>query len=342
MIARFFRKVYLKLRIVFFACTIAFVVVSFAMAYRCISRLVYETGLTPQAMFHLVFDNGADLQSVHGRVNILILGVAGGDHAGADLTDTILVLSFRIDTPGLAMISVPRDIWSETLKDKVNSAYHYGELKKPGGGIVLAKAIISDIIGLPLQYGIVFDFRKFKTIIDAVNGVDIDVPTAFTDETYPVEGRENDDCDNDPLLACRYQVLHVDAGVQHMDGERALAYARSRHALGAEGSDFARSQRQRQIILALREKLMMPDTYWPVVKVRQIVAAFQDATDTDMNIMELATVAKLFIVMPQEDIRQISIQEFLYEPPIGMYGRYVLLPRVSFEVIHEEIRKVLK
>ena len=82
------------------------------------------TGLTPTTLFRLAFDTGVPLNSSNGRTNILILGIGGGVHAGADLTDTMMVFSVDANQKSIAMISLPRDIWSDTLKDKVNSAYH--------------------------------------------------------------------------------------------------------------------------------------------------------------------------------------------------------------------------
>lgn len=301
-----------------------------------------RTGLMPQTVFRLLTDTGADLRPIHGRVNVLVLGMAGGTHAGADLSDTILILSFAQETHSMAMISVPRDLWSDTLRDKVNSAYHYGEEKKQGGGLVLAKAVVSDMTGLPLQYGMVFDFMRFRTIIDLAGGITVQVPEAFTDDRFPVEGRESDSCDGDPETACRYTSLHFDAGLQHMDGERALAYVRSRHAADSNGTDFARGKRQQQVILALKDALSLPETYWPPRKARAIIDAFGHAVDTDMNVSEIATLGKLMIRTPEASIRRISFDDQLYAPPAGMYGRYVLLPRDSFETLHEEIRKLLK
>ena len=106
----------------------------------------------------LVFNGGAPLASSSDRTNILLLGIGGGNHEGSDLTDTMMVLSLDNKKKTSAFISVPRDIWSETLKDRVNSAYHYGEEKKKGGGLLLAKVTVEDIVGMPIHYAVVVDF----------------------------------------------------------------------------------------------------------------------------------------------------------------------------------------
>ncbi|MCL4200290.1 LCP family protein [Patescibacteria group bacterium] len=305
-------------------------------------KFMSSTGITPTTLFRLVFDAGADLHPIDGRVNILLLGIPGGDHDGTDLTDTIMVLSFHEKNHTLAMISVPRDIWSDTLKDKVNSAYHYGELKKKGGGLVLAKAIVSDMVGLPIQYALVLDFSGFQKVIDLVGGVEIDVPKSFTDTEFPIPGRENDECGGDPEFSCRYEPLHFDAGLQVMDGALALKYVRSRHAEGDEGSDFARGRRQQEVLLALKSKLLSQDIYLHPGEVEKLYGAFDEATDTDLNIGELLTVGKMFLQVPKEKTQRISIEDQLYTPPSSWYGRYVLLPTESFEVIHAFVKSKLQ
>lgn len=303
--------------------------------------LMKNTGVTPTTLLRLVFDSGADLKPIDGRVNILLLGIPGGVHDGRDLTDTMLVLSFHQKNQSLAMISIPRDIWSDSLKDKINSAYHYGELKKKGGGLTLSKATISDVIGLPIQYSLVLDFSGFEKVINLVDGVEVHVLKSFTDPDYPIPGKENDECDGDPEYRCRYEALHFDEGVQIMDGARALKYVRSRHADGDEGSDFARGKRQQEVIMALKTKLMSKDIYLKSGEIEKLYSAFDEATDMDMNIGELLTVGKMFMQTTKEKTTRISLEDLLYTPPSSWYGRYVLLPKESFEAIHTTVKSSL-
>lgn len=314
-------------------------------------RFMQSTGITPATLFRLVFDSGADLRPIDGRVNMLLLGIPGGEHEGRDLTDTILVLSFHEKNHTVSMISLPRDIWSDTLKDKVNSAYHYGELKsretgsasgRKKGGLILSKAIVSDIVGLPIQYALVLDFSGFRKIIDLVGGIKVNVPKSFTDSEFPVPGKENDTCGGDTEFRCRYEPLHFEAGIQRMDGETALNYVRSRHAEGDEGSDFARGRRQQEVLLALKVRLMSRDIYLRPGELEKLYRAFDEATDMDMNIGELLTVGKLFMGIPKEQTQRISLEDKLYTPPSSWYGRYVLLPIEDFQKIHEFIQKSLK
>jgi len=299
------------------------------------------TGLTPTAIFQLLVNTGVDLKSHEGRTNILLLGIGGGTHAGADLTDTILVISLDTKRKKMAMISVPRDLWSDTLKDKVNSSYHYGEEKKEGGGLTLTKVIVEDMVGLPIHYVLLIDFSGFESIIDIVGGIDIIVPKAFTDPEFPIAGKEDDLCDGDPQFRCRYESVSFISGSQHMDGETALTYIRSRHAEGDEGSDFARGRREQEVLVALQEKLKNPSTWLPPSRAFTLFEAFDRASQTDMRIGELATVGKVIMKIGSGEEKRISFVDLLREPPLWMYGRYTLIPKESFQAIHEYIKTQL-
>ena len=301
------------------------------------------TGITPGFIAQLVFDDGIALKSSGSRTNVLILGAAGGDHEGADLTDTMMVLSVDAQKKSVALISIPRDTWSDTLKDKVNSAYHYGEEKSAkGGGMVLAKVVVEDVIGMPIHYGLLIDFSGFKKIIDVLGGVDVNVTRAFTDNEYPIAGKERDTCPGDPTNRCVYESIHFDEGRQHMNGDVALKYARSRHAEGEEGSDFARSRRQQDIMIALKDKIVHPTRWFSFDRLTALPKILDDATDTDMNFGELATVGKWFIKTKESEVKKIAFDALLVEPPVYLYaGRYVLVPLASWDSIHTYLRTLV-
>ncbi len=305
-------------------------------------RFMRTTGLTPSLAARLIVDDGEELKSTSDRTNILLLGVGGGDHEGADLTDTMMVVSLDQDQKSAAFISIPRDIWSDTLKDKVNSAYHYGEEKKEGGGLLLAKVIAEDVVGVPIHYSLLLDFSGFKEIIDLLGGINVNVSSAFTDNDYPIAGKEKDTCPGDPTNRCVYETIHFDAGMQHMDGERALKYVRSRHAEGAEGSDFARSRRQQDVLIAIKDTVVHPTRWFTVERAGKLQDVIDRATDTDMNIAQLLTVAKLIAGIPDERIEKISIDELLYNPASYLYGRYVLIPKEGWREVHTFIKDALQ
>lgn len=306
-------------------------------------KFMRETSMTPSTLVRLAFDTGAPLPNADNRTNVLLLGIGGGNHAGPDLTDSMLMISLNLKTKNFSLISLPRDIWSDTLKDKINSAYHYGEEKKKGGGILLSKVVVEDVIGMPIHYALVVDFSGFKRVIDEIGGIDVAVAQSFTDPEFPIEGKEEDLCNGDPAFGCRYETIQFQAGVQHMNGITALKYIRSRHAEGEEGNDFARGRRQQEVILALKDKVTHPQAWISLDRMKVVVKLLDDATDTDMNIGELLTVGKFVMQVRAEHIQKVSIEDYLYAPPLWMFdGKYVLVPKENFGVIHEYIKSKLQ
>jgi anionic cell wall polymer biosynthesis LytR-Cps2A-Psr (LCP) family protein len=83
------------------------------------ARFMKVTGVTPGFVVRLIVNGGTTLRSLEGRTNILLLGIGGGTHEGSDLTDTMIVLSILPLKHTMAMISLPRDLWSDTLRDKI-------------------------------------------------------------------------------------------------------------------------------------------------------------------------------------------------------------------------------
>lgn len=288
----------------------------------------------------LLFGNGTTLDKHKGRTNVLLLGIPGGDYGGKDLTDAIILLSIDIEKKDVVELSIPRDIWSDTLKDKINTAFHYGEEKKKGGGLILSKSIVEEVVGQPVHYAWIIDFSGFKKMIDLAGGVEIDVENSFTDNFYPIPGREDDFCGGDPKFACRYEILQFERGLAHMDGEKALKYVRSRQAEGEEGTDFARGKRQQQVLMALKNKFLKPDFFWQnITRIRDFMVAFDEATDTDMKLAEQILFFKSFVKSNDEKTRRLVLTDLLINPPLWQYkGEWVLIPRSGdYDEIHKYI-----
>jgi LCP family protein required for cell wall assembly len=213
-----------------------------------------------------------------GRVNILLLGIGGGNHDGGDLSDTIMVLSLDPKTKDVAMLSIPRDLYV-----KINSST-YGKINGANafGGPLLAEKVVQNVIGVPIHYYIQLDFSGFQQMVDAVGGVDINVKDYLSDPEYP--------CDNNQYRSCGYT---QNVGQYHMDGIRALKYARCRK--GTCGDDFGRAARQQEVIVALRQKAMQLSTLTNPVKIASLISAIGDHVKTDLQISEinkLALIAK--------------------------------------------------
>ncbi len=180
-----------------------------------------------------------------GQISILLLGVGGPGHEGPLLTDTMILANINVKTNEVTLASIPRDFLIDLPGhglQKLNAAYAYAELDNPGTGGDVILDQMEKLTGLRIPYFALIDFKGFVKAVDDVGGVDITVDRTFTDATYP-------NYNNGYLPAVTFT-----KGEEHMNGERALIFARSRHGNNGEGSDFARSERQKKIILALKEK----------------------------------------------------------------------------------------
>lgn len=297
-------------------------------------------GIAPGELVQTLQHPGAGLISSDSRTNILILGISGGTHEGNLLTDSITLLSVGKTASQSALISVPRDMYSDTLQDKVNSAYYYGELSEPGSGLQFSRGVIGNILGIPIHYALTIDFSLFSEMIDALGGIDVNVRTSFRDEWYPVAGKENDACDGDPEFRCRYQTVTFLKGKVHMDGEMALTYVRSRHAEGESGTDFSRGERQQEIIAACIAKIKNPLTWIALVRSGKIQILASSFLQGDMTGIELVTAGLQVSRMHMSDIRKIPIDDLLMNSE-DIKKRYILVPNRTSIQFQRDIRQRL-
>ncbi len=149
-----------------------------------------DTG-TPSVV-SFVFGGGSSLKIEDGRLNVLLLGTAGGNHDGPNLTDTVMVVSYDVKLHKTDLISLPRDLWIDGHKAKVNTLYQIGLNK--GDGLELVREEVGNVLGIKIPYGVRVDFNGFIKAVDLVEGVEVDIERPFDDYSYPVPGKENDLC----------------------------------------------------------------------------------------------------------------------------------------------------
>jgi polyisoprenyl-teichoic acid--peptidoglycan teichoic acid transferase len=300
--------------------------------------VLLKTFKGPKLAFSLLTADTSSLDSYNNRTNILLLGVSGGDSFGSDLTDTMIFTSIDKNDADTVMLSLPRDIWLESLQAKINTAYYYGEEKKEGGGFVLVKDAVYEVVNQPIHYILLIDFQGFVKMVDLLGGLDIKVDKSFDDYKYPIKGREDDECNGDPDYKCRYEHLHFEVGSQHMNGETVLKYVRSRNAEGEEGTDFARSQRQKKVILALKDKALSLDFLLNPKKIMEVRKTLGENVKMDIQFSEeqITAFLSLFLRFSKNNnqIRSLNLDYgdkdspgFLYNPPEKEYGQWVLIPR---------------
>ncbi len=305
-----------------------------AMIIFVLGSFLKKNDLTVSLISDLITGSAKDFNQYQGRTNILLLGIAGENHEGVDLTDTMIVVSFHLQKNEIAMISIPRDIWLESLKDKVNTAYHYGNVNAGSSGFKLAKSSVEEIIGQPVHYAVVVDFAGFIKLIDWAGGVDVEVENAFTDNKYPIPGKENDLCRGDKLYSCRFETVSFSKGWNHFDGVRALKFVRSRYADGDEGTDFARSKRQQKVLLSFQKKLLSLKNLSPA-RISELISIIKQTVKSDMTISQIGFLGK-FSLDFKDTVKMVSLETvdeknpdntLFINPPQEKYQRWVLEPK---------------
>jgi len=256
------------------------------------------------------------IKSQEGRVNILILGKGGVGHAGADLTDTMMLASVSLNNRSVNLISIPRDIWIAEIRAKINSAYYWGKEKSEfGGGLSFAKKNVEVLTGLPINYALVLDFSSFRGIVDALGGVKIDVVASFTDNLYPIEGREEDTCDGDKKFKCRYETVYFEKGVNNMDGTTALKFVRSRNGDNNENTDIAREARQQKVISAIKSKILSKSTLLNPFKLFKVWKVVESSIETDINFPSMIVLGREMLKVDGNIKSSVVPDEILISPP---------------------------
>lgn len=256
------------------------------------------------------------------QINILLLGVGGEGHAGGGLTDTEVVLSIQPSTGKASMLSIPRDLVVAFPSEYDPSYEEYRKINSAQvvGGSELAIEKAEEVTGLSMHYYALVDFEAFRDIIDTIGGLDVDVENAFVDYQYPTYNYG-------------WQTIEFTQGTEHMDGERALQFARSRHGNNGEGSDFARSQRQQKILVALRQELLSSSTYLNPTTITGIIGDLGEHVTTNAEIWEMTRLAELAQKIDTSTIvnRVIDTGEngLVHSEISSETGAYVLIPNAG-------------
>jgi len=228
-----------------------------------------------------------------GRVTILLLGLDYRDWAaeeGPARSDTMILLTLDPLSKTAGMMSIPRDMWVQIpgfQHGKINTAYYLGDAYKlPGGGPALAVKTVEQFLGVPINYYAQIDFGAFVRFIDEIGGIKIDVPKKIK---------------IDILGGGPETKAILKPGVQVIPGDWALAYARARYT---QGGDFDRAQRQQQVILAIRERILHYDQIPTLIsKAPTLYNELSSGINTNLNLDELIKLALLAQSIPQENIQ---------------------------------------
>jgi LCP family protein required for cell wall assembly len=277
--------------------------------------------------------NGADA-----RYAFLLLGYGGGGHDGAYLTDSLMVAIVDPARKTVTLLSLPRDSWvplstngKTSMYQKINTAYAYAQdpsfstdqLSKYSGAQgpgTFASDTISSVLGIPIRYYVALDFQGFRDMIDAMGGVNVDVQNGFA-ARYPAN--------DDPSIDASWITVTFAPGMQHMNGERAIEFARARETIddSGEGNDFARSRRQRLIIEAFKDRLFQPGNF---LHLPQLLGIASSHIDTNYAIPAIGGLTQFALDWKSVKIYQtaITIDNYL-KVGTGPDGAYILTPNVA-------------
>ncbi|HEV7920860.1 MAG TPA: LCP family protein [Thermoanaerobaculia bacterium] len=235
--------------------------------------------------------NTVDQGLAQDRVNLLVIGIAGDRkiNGGNDLADAIMFVSLKPSTKQAALISIPRDLYLPIGNfgvHRLNAAHDIGsKMGYRGDGPGLLMDTVSQVTGQPVHGFVRIDFKAFAKVVDDLGGVDVYVYRPFRDYLFKDQ---------------------FDQGWQHMNGDRALRYARYRYVHGAEGNNFARELRQQQVVSAVRKKL---SNLGPQQALRLAMSSTQVSkyTTTNLSPGQLASLYSKFRDMPPGSLRHVSL-----------------------------------
>ncbi len=260
------------------------------------------------------------------RVTVLIMGV--DERAQEDdywRTDTMIVGTLDPVTMEAGVLSIPRDLWVPIpgyTEGRINTAHAIGDAyDHPGGGTALAVETVEYNLGIEVDHFVRVNFQGFVQLVDAIGGIEIEVPETIDDPQYPDYNYG-------------YDPLYIEAGTHDFDGEMALKYARTRHSTGG---DFDRARRQQQVILAILERVtdlnMLPKL---AQRAPEIVNMIEDSVKIDPNLQldEIIALANLAVEIDPEEIHFRVIDESCTLFKTTPEGDMILVP------LRDKIREV--
>ncbi|MDB5166188.1 MAG: cell envelope-related function transcriptional attenuator, LytR/CpsA family protein nonfunctional [Candidatus Saccharibacteria bacterium] len=240
-----------------------------------------------------------------GRVNLLLIGNSADDpnHGGAQLTDSIMIVSINTATNKAFLISVPRDLYVEIPDNgyaKINETYQDGERDGyEGGGAALLESLLEERLGININYYALVNYTAFRDTVNALGGIQV---TINSTSKYGIYDPNISKVDGGPLKLAN--------GTQTLNGQTALNLARARGAAGGYGlskGDFDRTANQRMMLVALKDKAASASTLSNPIKVAALLDALGNNVKTDMNTSEARRLYDISKKIASSDIASASL-----------------------------------
>jgi len=263
----------------------------------------------------------------YNSVNVLLLWYGWATHQWWFLTDSIMVASWNPDENNVTLFSIPRDLY---VKSPVNGWYgrinaifqqYYSRTQSVEESALWFAEKVWEILWLDIPYYATIDFQTFKEIVDSLWWVDVYVDKTIHDTAYPADNMID------------YITFHIDAWQQHLDGDTALKYARSRHTT----SDFDRAKRQQKLIIAIKDKML--EQWLNISTATQLYDQYKKYVETNISAQEMLRTVQFLPNIKEfssfgytstcgdRDISRMVPWCFLYNPPLAQFGGMsVLLP----------------
>ena len=253
-------------------------------AYRIANN---TSGIFQGNIFDALLSNDKLQTDANGRSNILIFGTSEDDpdHSGAQLADSIMVLSIDQETKDSYTVSIPRDLWvnydtpcSVGNSGKINATYYCGLEANSGDEDKASLAFadkVSDVIGTDIQYYVAVNYSVVRGLVDALGGVDVTIHSDDPRGIYDVATG-----------------LRIDSGTHHVNGETALDLSRARNAKGGYGlsqSNFDREKNQQQVLKAIQDKALQTGTLTNPNKIVSLTDSLGQNIRTNVKSSELRT-----------------------------------------------------
>lgn len=266
-----------------------------------------------------------------GRINILLLGHAGKQYPGQNLTDTVMLLSLDMKDRRVGLLSLPRDLFAPIpntgLSTKLNSLYQIGLDKNRGADLL--RESVTEMTGQPIHYYAMIDFDGFERFIDALGGIRVDVQRDIHDTRYPGKNYS-------------YETFDLKKGWQKLDGKTALKYARERHD-DPEG-DFGRAKRQQVIMQAVREKVWSLPTFLNPFTLSSVLESLGESVTTDIPPEAIGRIIELAQLFDLKNISTVVVDAWKRESLLRVshvesngLRAFILVPRSG---TWDEIRDV--